>query len=76
VLSEAKRKNVKLILNHVHSDEGKEYLNSDFAALMEKNGIRHTYSYEGEYAKNSLVERFNLTLCKLMEKMQGERRDC
>ena len=71
VLSEAKRKNGKLVLNHVHSDEGKEYLNSDFAALMEENGIRHTYSYEGEYAKNSLVERFNLTLRTLMEKMQG-----
>ena len=38
---------------------------------MEQNGIGHTYSYEGEYAKNSIVERFNLTLQQLMEKRQG-----
>ena len=71
VLPQARRKGGKLVLNHVHSDEGKEYLNSDFEALMRDNDIRHTYSYEGEYAKNSIVERFNLTLRKLMEKMQG-----
>ena len=55
----------------MHSDEGKEYLNRDFQGLLQQNGIEHTYSYEGEYAKNSIVERYNLTLRQLMEKMQG-----
>ena len=71
VLSEAKRTKKGLKLKHVHSDEGKEYLNSDFQGLLQQNGIEHTYSYEGEYAKNSIVERFNLTLRQLMEKRQG-----
>ena len=72
ILSQAKRtKKGKLKLEHVHSDEGKEYLNTHFRQLMEQNGIEHTYSYEGEYAKNSIVERFNLTLRQLMEKRQG-----
>jgi transposase InsO family protein len=48
---------------------------------MEEDGIRHTHSYGGEYAKNALVERFNLTLRKLMETMKEggdtvERWDC
>jgi hypothetical protein len=48
---------------------------------MEEDGIRHAHSCWGESAKNSLVERFNLTLRKLMEKMKEggdtvERRGC
>ena len=72
VLQEAKRtKKGKLKLKHVHSDEGKEFLNRHFQQLMADNGIQHTYSYEGEYAKNSIVERYNLTLRQRMELMQG-----
>ena len=72
ILTKAKRdKNGKLLLKQLHSDEGKEYLNRGFAKLMRDNGIEHTYSREGEYAKNSIVERFNRTLREMMRKRKG-----
>ena len=72
ILTKAKRdKNGKLLLKQLHSDEGKEYLNRGFAKLMRDNGIEHTYSREGEYAKNSIVERFNRTLREMMRKRRG-----
>ena len=61
----------KVKLEHIHTDEGTEFLNRHFQKMLNDFGVRHTYSREGEYAKNSIVERFNRTLRDKMQKQRG-----
>ena len=44
----------------LQTDKGKEFLNSDFQALMKRHGIQHVAS-ESEQ-KAAVVERFNRTI--------------
>lgn len=51
---------------NIHSDEGKEFFNKNFASLMKKNEINHYHTYSK--MKASIVERFNRTLKNKMWK--------
>lgn len=54
------------IPRHLQTDEGKEFFNSKFQALMKKHNINHYNTYS--YLKASVVERFNRTLKSRMWK--------
>ena len=45
---------------HLQTDQGTEYFNSTFRALMKKYGINHYHTFSDK--KSSIVERFNRTL--------------
>ena len=57
---------------HLNTDEGKEFLNSEFKAVLQRHNIKHWVSeyvkdakgkkLSEEFAKNAIVERFNRTL--------------
>ena len=48
------------IPRHLHTDQGKEFYNTEFRALMNKHGINHYSTFSN--VKASVVERFNRTL--------------
>jgi transposase InsO family protein len=58
-------------IKHLQTDDGKEYFNKDFAALMKKYKINH-YSTKSE-VKAAIIERFNRTLKGAMYKMFSRR---
>ena len=47
-------------VNHLQTDEGKEFFNKDFKELMKKRKIIHYHTYS--HLKASIVERFNRTI--------------
>lgn len=51
-------------MNHLHTDQGKEFYNVGFSKLMNKHNINH-YSVFSE-KKGAIVERFNRSLKSLM----------
>lgn len=57
----------KNTIKHLHTDDGKEYFNQWFSALMNKNKINH-YSTKSD-KKASIIERFNRTLKGSMYKI-------
>ena len=50
----------------LYTDRGSEFKCKEFKSLMEKEGVRHFFSYS--VRKCPIVERFNLTLQNLIEK--------
>ena len=46
--------------SNLHTDEGKEFFNAKFSALMKKHNINHYHTYSDK--KASVVERWNRTL--------------
>lgn len=62
-------------VKNLHTDEGKEFFNKDFGALLRKHKVRLYHTYSG--IKSGIAERFNRTLRHLMEPellLQGNRR--
>jgi regulator of sigma D len=51
---------------NLHTDDGREFFNKTFKALMQKYGINHYSTYSG--LKSSIVERFNRTIKNKMWK--------
>lgn len=47
-----------------HSDRGSQYTSKDFEALLEKQGIKHSYSKKGYPYDNASMESFNSILKK------------
>lgn len=47
-----------------HSDRGSQYISNDFEKLLEKNGIKHSYSKKGYPYDNASMESFNAILKK------------
>lgn len=58
-------------MKHLQTDDGKEYFNAQFAALMKQYRINH-YSTKSE-TKAAIIERFNRTLKGMMYKMFSQR---
>lgn len=59
--------NSKRVPKNIHSDQGKEFFNSKFKELMNKNKINHYHTFTD--LKASICERFNRTLKNKMWKM-------
>lgn len=58
-------------MNHLQTDDGKEYFNKEFSALMKKYKINH-YSTKSD-KKAAIIERFNRTLKGAMFKSFSNR---
>jgi len=65
---------------HLNTDEGKEFLNSEFKAVLQQHNIKHWVSeyvkdakgkkLSEQFAKNAIVERFNRTLRGKMKRFK------
>lgn len=56
----------KRIPKNIHTDQGKEFFNTNFKQLMNQNSINHYHTYSK--LKASIVERFNRTLLSKLYK--------
>lgn len=63
ILDEMNLRDLRLV-KHIFTDEGKEFFNSHFKALMKKHSIKLYHSFSG--IKSPIIERFNRTLRHLM----------
>ena len=59
-------------VKHVNMDEGNEFTNAKFTALLTTEGITPHFSRKQEFAKNPVVERFNRTVRELMRKFRSK----
>ena len=55
----------------LHTDRGKEFLNTKFQSLLKKNNMHHYYTFSGK--KSTIIERWNRTLKSRMYRMFTER---
>lgn len=54
------KKNVK----HIQSDQGLEFFNKHFSAMMKSRGINHYHTFT--HLKDSIIEKFNKTIKQWM----------
>jgi transposase InsO family protein len=57
----------------IQSDNGTEFLNQSFRALLKANNIQHTTVQVGDHNRQGIVERFNRTIERIISKYQETR---
>ena len=58
----------------IQSDNGTEFVNTEFRQLMKERGIRHITVAPGDHKRQGIIERFNRTLEKMISKYQESRK--